>query len=186
MHAALASFAEHGFERASLRDIAGRAGLTHAALLRHFSGKDELLLAALLRIEADEEELAARIADSALPAERILGAVLREEFARPDYQRNWLLLSVAATAQGHPAHRYFMERRARARTRFADGVLVDSSSAAPLSADDKVTLVLAMIDGLRIQGLLDPKTDPLPLLDRFMGLLMAETKAPGARSVGDR
>lgn len=173
VRAALASFAEHGYERASLRDIAARAGLTHAALLRHFSGKDELLVAALVRIEADEEDLAARMARSALPAERILSAVLREEFRQPDYQRNWLLLSVAATADGHPAHDYFVQRRQRARTRFGDGVLVGPADT-PLSADEKVTLMLAMIDGLRIQGLLDPDTDPLPLLDRFMRSLMAE------------
>ena len=53
-----ASFAEHGYERASLRDIAARANVTHAALLRHFARKDELLLAALAQRDADDEELA--------------------------------------------------------------------------------------------------------------------------------
>ena len=43
VRAALASFAEHGYERASLRDIAARANVTHAALLRHFASKDDLL-----------------------------------------------------------------------------------------------------------------------------------------------
>ncbi|MET0861912.1 MAG: helix-turn-helix domain-containing protein, partial [Microbacterium sp.] len=46
IRAASASIAEHGYERASLRDIAARANVTHAALLRHFASKDDLLLAA--------------------------------------------------------------------------------------------------------------------------------------------
>src|SRR5207302_765868 len=58
VRAASASFAEHGYERASLRDIAARANVTHAALLRHFATKDELLLAALAQRDADDSELA--------------------------------------------------------------------------------------------------------------------------------
>ena len=41
VRAASASFAEHGFERASLRDIASRANLTHAALLRQRRGESD-------------------------------------------------------------------------------------------------------------------------------------------------
>lgn len=49
-----------------MQDIAARAGVTHAALLRHFSGKDELLLAALAQREEDEEKLAEQIIQSGL------------------------------------------------------------------------------------------------------------------------
>ncbi|NKY08709.1 helix-turn-helix transcriptional regulator, partial [Cellulomonas hominis] len=59
VRAAVESFATHGYERASLRDIAARAGVTHAAVLRHFAGKDELLIAALAQHEADEQDRAA-------------------------------------------------------------------------------------------------------------------------------
>jgi AcrR family transcriptional regulator len=177
--AALASFAQHGYERASLRDIAARAEITHAALLRHFSGKDELLLAALAQSDADDEILAAQIVASELPAEKILGAVLREEFERPDYQRNWLMLTVAATDPAHPAHAHFVARRARLRTRFTSSILTAAPESNGLSADDRVTLVLAMIDGLRIQTLLDPERASLDLLDEFMRLIGAgEPNAP--------
>ncbi|MFJ4175370.1 TetR/AcrR family transcriptional regulator [Microbacterium sp. NPDC089696] len=171
--AALASFAEHGYERASLRDIAARAGLTHAALLRHFAGKDELLPAALAQREAHEEDLAARIMAAELPGDQILSAVLATEFDDPDYQRNWLALSVAATNPDHPAHAFFTGRRERMRTRFTDGPLPISDSE-HLTADEKVTLVLAMVDGLRIQALLDPSRDALGLLTHFMRIVAAQ------------
>jgi AcrR family transcriptional regulator len=178
VRAALESFAQHGFERASLRDIAARAHVTHAALLRHFAGKDELLLAALAQREEDEERLAARILGSSIAGERVLGAVLRDEFADPDYQRNWMALAVAATDPAHPAHEFFTGRRERMRTRFSDGTLPTSRDSAYLSADEKVTLVLAMIDGLRIQALLDPSREPLGLLEVFMKLVITPAAAP--------
>ncbi|NSL42694.1 helix-turn-helix transcriptional regulator [Streptomyces sp. 8P21H-1] len=168
MRAALASFAEHGYERASLRDIATRAGVTHPALLRHFSGKEELLLAALARRDADDEERANRILASGVPGSLVLGMILADEFADPDYQRHWLVLSIAATDPGHPAHDYFASRGERLRARLRDGTLRMDPDAPGLSADERAVMVLALMDGLRIQALLNPGQAPLRLLEVFM------------------
>lgn len=171
VRAALAGFAEHGYERSSLRDIAARAGVTHAALLRHFATKEDLLLAALAQRDADDEELAHRIMLSKVSAERVLSSVLADEFAHPDHQRNWLAITIAATNPEHPAHDFFMARRARMRKYLNGGRLALGDDDEELSADDKVTLVLAMIDGLRIQALLDPGQPVLALLERFVRLV---------------
>lgn len=171
VRAALASFAEHGYERASLRDIAARAGVTHAALLRHFATKDELLLAALAQRDADDEELAQRILRSKVPAERVLSSVLAEEFAHPEHQRNWLAVTIAATNPEHPAHDFFLARKDRMRREFNHRVVSVMGETSELSADDKVTMVLAMIDGLRIQALLDPGLAVLPLIETFMRMI---------------
>ncbi|WP_433675891.1 TetR/AcrR family transcriptional regulator [Microbacterium gorillae] len=171
VRAALAGFAEHGYERSSLRDIAARAGVTHAALLRHFATKEDLLLAALAQRDADDEELAHRIMLSKVSAERVLSTVLADEFAHPDHQRNWLAITIAATNPEHPAHDFFMARRLRMRKYFNGGRLALGDDDEELSADDKVTLVLAMIDGLRIQALLDPGQPVLALLERFVRLV---------------
>jgi hypothetical protein len=131
-----------------------------------------LLLAALARREEHEEELAARIVESGMSSPGVLSAVLREEFSDPEYQRNWMALAIAATHPDHPAHDFFTGRRERMRTRFHSGTLPTSRDSAYVTADEKVTLVLAMIDGLRIQALLDPSRKPLKLLDIFMGLVV--------------
>lgn len=171
VRAASASIAEHGYERASLRDIAARANVTHAALLRHFASKDELLLAALAQRDEDDEELARRIMGSKVPAEQVLSTVLREEFTHPDQQRNWLAIAVAATNPDHPAHDFFIERRERLRAHLSSGRLGTTRDSEELTADEKVTMVMAMVDGLRIQALLDPQRETLPLLETFMRLI---------------
>ncbi|WP_109524620.1 MULTISPECIES: TetR/AcrR family transcriptional regulator [Nocardia] len=176
IRAALESFAQHGYAKASLRDIAARAEVTHAGILRHFSGKDELLLAALAQREADEEALADRIIQAGARRESILSEVLRDEFGSPDYQRNWMALAIAATDSSHPAHEFFVTRRERMRTRFSGSPLPTSRDSAYLSADEKVTLVLALIDGLRIQSLLDPSRETLRLLEVFMTLVITPTE----------
>lgn len=159
---------------------------THAALLRHFPGKDELLLAALARREADEEEQAARIAEAGLAAPAVLGAVLGEEFGAPEHQRHWLALAVAATNPEHPAHAFFTGRRERMREHFRRDSSATASESIRLSADEKITLVLAMMDGLRMQALLDPSRDVLGLLRTFMELLLDtgadEPSSPSGRT----
>ncbi|QHC58803.1 TetR/AcrR family transcriptional regulator [Rathayibacter sp. VKM Ac-2760] len=171
VRAASASFAEHGFERASLRDIASRANLTHAALLRHFATKDELLLEALRQRDADDIALAERILASEHAPEQVLSSVFAEEFAHPEQQRNWLAITIAATDPGHPAHDFFVQRRDRVRGYFSTTRLAASEDGEEVTADEKITLVLAMIDGLRIQSLLDPGRRALPLLDVFLRLI---------------
>ncbi|MEU4562155.1 TetR family transcriptional regulator [Actinoplanes sp. NPDC023936] len=45
--AARAAFAEMGYARASIREIAQRAGVTHGLVMRHFGSKEQLFLAAM-------------------------------------------------------------------------------------------------------------------------------------------
>lgn len=173
VRAAVSSFAEHGYERASLRDIAARAEVTHAGLLRHFASKDELLVAALAQRDADDEELARQIMQADVLPERVLPSVLEDEFAHPDRQRNWLAITVAATNPAHPAHDFFIARRDKMRQHFSTGRLSTSHDSEELTAGEKVTMVLAMIDGLRIQALMDSSREILPLLETFMRMIMS-------------
>ena len=67
--AARAVFAEHGYEKSTIREIARRAGVTHGLVMLHFSNKERLLLAAgsgpqvlVDRVQGDLDGLPARIA----------------------------------------------------------------------------------------------------------------------------
>lgn len=77
---AVAVFAEHGFQAASTRDIAGRANLTQGLLTYHFATKDELWKAAADRIflELREEVLTPpRPTEKVAPRDRARQAIVR-------------------------------------------------------------------------------------------------------------
>ncbi|MGS2618613.1 TetR family transcriptional regulator [Micromonospora sp. LZ34] len=74
LRAALDLFAEHGYQRTSLRQIADRLRLTKAAILYHFPAKEHLLAALIEPLVGDLE----RLLDSAeaLPTDRARWTVL--------------------------------------------------------------------------------------------------------------
>ncbi|MGC4789192.1 TetR family transcriptional regulator [Micromonospora sp. DT178] len=74
LRAALDLFAEHGYQRTSLRQIAERLRLTKAAILYHFPAKEHLLAALVEPLVADLEALLD--AAEAGPAERARWTVL--------------------------------------------------------------------------------------------------------------
>ncbi|MCX4390621.1 TetR family transcriptional regulator [Micromonospora peucetia] len=74
LRAALDLFAEHGYQRTSLRQIAERLRLTKAAILYHFPAKEHLLAALVEPLVADFEALLD--AAEAGPAERARWTVL--------------------------------------------------------------------------------------------------------------
>jgi hypothetical protein len=57
------------------------------------------------------------------------------------------------------------------RSHLSSGHLGTARDGEELTADEKVTMLLAVIDGLRIQALLDPSRETLPLLETFIRLI---------------
>ncbi|MFJ2211141.1 TetR/AcrR family transcriptional regulator [Streptomyces sp. NPDC101062] len=143
IRAARDSFVEHGHAAASLRDIAKRAGISHAAVLHHFRNKDELLTAVLAQRDDEEWEFAFTEAraragaaarsedggegggegkgdgdgagdDPASPV-RYLAKILLGHQKTPELMRLWAELSAAASRPDHPAHAYFFDRYERVR-----------------------------------------------------------------------
>ncbi|MFD0787511.1 TetR/AcrR family transcriptional regulator, partial [Micromonospora azadirachtae] len=74
LRAALDLFAEHGYQRTSLRQIGERLRLTKAAILYHFPAKEHLLAALVEPLLADLEGLLD--AAEGLPTQRARQAVL--------------------------------------------------------------------------------------------------------------
>ncbi|MEV7043045.1 TetR family transcriptional regulator [Amycolatopsis sp. NPDC051061] len=79
LDAAAKLFAERGFDRTTVRDIAGQAGVNQALLFRYFGSKDALFEAVLAR--DGREQLATT------PPERLFSASLRSMLA-PEGPRN--------------------------------------------------------------------------------------------------
>ncbi|MFE7724159.1 TetR/AcrR family transcriptional regulator, partial [Nocardia rhizosphaerihabitans] len=91
LRAANAAFAEHGYHRTSMADIATAVGITSGALYRHFRTKQELLGSCLrggLDLILDRVDTAC--ADGA-PAEAVLPALVRVSLETRGLARLWQL-----------------------------------------------------------------------------------------------
>ncbi|ATL69727.1 TetR/AcrR family transcriptional regulator [Nocardia terpenica] len=86
-------FAERGYERATVRDIAARAGVNQALLFRYFGNKDELFRAAI----ADQ----GRILIEEGPADALLSRLLGRSLEPSDIAAQGRWLQAALRSSGH-------------------------------------------------------------------------------------
>jgi hypothetical protein len=79
LEAARAAFAERGFAKATIRDVARRAGVTHGLVMRDFPSKEQLFISAV----PGTSDVAANLAGDldGLPGRVARGFVLRMEAA---------------------------------------------------------------------------------------------------------
>ncbi|MGW5645992.1 TetR/AcrR family transcriptional regulator [Saccharopolyspora sp. NPDC003752] len=137
-------FGEIGYAGTSLRELAKRAGITHAGLLRHYASKGDLLFAVLQRMAArDPLDLPD---PAATPDAR--AALLQLADARIANRRRTELdtmLLGEATEQAHPG-RPFIEQRLRAAGGWLEAMYPDRG-------ED----VLAAWDGLQLLSLYLPE-----------------------------
>lgn len=155
---AMSLFGAVGYRGASLREIATRCGISHPGLLHHFPTKQSLLLAVLEhRDEVDGERMPQAGADGVDPL-RYLVELTSRNAERRGIVELFTMLSAEATSAGHPANAYFVARyravvdaveAAYAQAR-ADGMLRDDIDPGAAARG-----LVAMIDGLQIQWLLD-------------------------------
>lgn len=187
-------FSRSGYNSVSLREIAAHAGLTHAGLLHHFPGKEPLLLEVLSR--RDEDDAASLFpgllggdrppaATEARPSaaerlHRLVGVVGRNS-RTPGLVALYAKLSVEASEPGHPARGYFVKRYTLLRAEIGAllGELFDASEP-PVAADPRAVAqqLLALMDGLQTQWLLEPVA--VPMEERVWEFLGTYGLAPGA------
>jgi TetR/AcrR family transcriptional regulator, acrAB operon repressor len=176
-------FHKQGVSRTSLEDIADAAGLTRGAIYWHFKNKAELFEAMTDRMSLPMEEMVERIGDSAvddpLGAVRscALGVLLRVA-TDPQTRRiseicNYKVEYVDEMAQLRARH---VECRTECLAKIEQGFrkakkldLIDASINPRLAAVG----LHALVDGLIVNWLLDPKYLPLakdakPLIDTYI------------------
>jgi AcrR family transcriptional regulator len=169
VEAATALFGEVGYRSASLREIASRCGISHPGLLHHFASK-ELLLQAVLehRDRVDAEGVGFDESRGASTLSRIVALVGRNAQRRAIVEL-FATLSAESAADDHPAHAYFVERyrnvveilaRAYAEAK-EDGVLADG-----IDPEDASRELVALMDGLQVQWLLNPSETDMQRLVR--------------------
>jgi len=166
-------FGDAGFRGVSLADIAARVGISQPGLIHHFRSKEELLIAALERRDAENSgHIEEAFRDSS--AVDALLSLCRHNMEHPEAVRLYAVESAESLESGHPAHEFFLRRYARVRDTVADRVRRDQEQGLlPPEIDpwQFAAGVVALMDGLQVQWLLDPSFDMAAVLalylDRF-------------------
>ncbi len=170
---ALEVFAESGFRGASIREIAARVGMTDTGVLHHFGGKSKLLLEV---VKQKEDEDAGTLRDP------YLRDLVARNGSRPGTVRLFTTLSAESTDPDHPAHEHFVDRYASVRKLVAERLRGETSAGrlpSTIDPDLAARLVIAVMDGLQIQWLLDPSMEMETAYNDFIDHYFAVTTAPG-------
>jgi AcrR family transcriptional regulator len=171
-------FAQRGYDRASLEDVAAAAGLTKGAVYSSFASKDKLFYA--LMSERIGERL--QLATAAVPRESSAGEITREAAAGlaelMGSQADWHLLFIEfwARAVRDPALRKDFARHRRAAraviARFLEQQAARAGVELPAPAEQLAIAVLALSNGIAIEHLADPETVDPTILTPILGLLL--------------
>jgi AcrR family transcriptional regulator len=171
VRAALEVIAERGYRGASLAAVAERVGLTQQGLLHYFPTKEALLVAVLK--ERDQWD--------AVPATQwrvdLLASLVEYNAMRPGIIQTFSALLGESVTEGHPARAYFTERYRRVRESMAAVLRTAYGDRLPngLTPERTAPLLVAVMDGLQYQWLLDPDSVDMPAAFRdFLALLGEE------------
>ena len=179
LDAALEVFASRGFERATLDQVAEAAGLTKGAIYSNFAGKDDLFFAvmseqALRRAEAVRTALAARPDQDGQQAARSIGRLLTEAFTQ---EREWQLVFLdfwGRAVRDEAVLAQFLAHRRTLRAAIGESIQQAwerSPNTSGFTADEVVTLALALSNGLAIEDYIDPGVVAGDLFGRVLGQL---------------
>ena len=165
---ALEVIAREGYRGASVKEIAEAVGLSQAGLLHYFDSKEELFTEVLRkRDELDTATFERQATAAASPLGlRALSAVFIEVVRRnagtPGLVELFSRLSVDAADPNHPAHAYFLTRGESLRACVTSAVRAGQNAGAVDPALDPALfarMLVALVDGMQLQWLLDPDVD---------------------------
>ncbi len=158
LDAALEVFAEGGYRAGSLREVAQRVSMSEAGLLHHFPNKVALLQAVLDRRDEMSRKLVPIEGDDGAALLRGLVRLAAHNASVPGVVELFCTLSAEATSPDHPAHAYFVRRYNYTRdniTRAFASLAAVNRVTAGLTPERAAITLIAMMDGLQVQWLLD-------------------------------
>ena len=174
--AAAEVFSCAGYRKGSLRDVADKVGLSQAGVLHHFPSKEHLLQAVLSWRDGETARLMGEPLPEGIDFLRGLVRAAEHNATKRELVELHVIVSAEGTSAGHPLRDYFTGRYgyvlARTREAFeraaADGQLVPGTDCAGAART-----LIALMDGLQIQWLLNPEdVDMAAELRRYLRLLL--------------
>lgn len=161
--AAKTLFSSQGFRGTSLASIAQRAGLSQPGLLHHFPSKVAVLLAVLEdRDREDGRMSSAHLTRQGIEILEALETLVEHNQTTPELVRLFSVLLGEGLAESHPAHTYMVGRYERIRSRILRNLQRAEEAGEIRSGFDLEALaivVVAVMDGLQFQWLLNPDID---------------------------
>ncbi|MEU6347996.1 TetR/AcrR family transcriptional regulator [Streptomyces sp. NPDC047072] len=170
VRAALEVIAERGYRGASLAAVAERVGLTQQGLLHHFPTKEALLVAVL-----EERDKWDAVPGGTWRVD-LLASLVEYNAMRPAIIQTFSALLGESVTEGHPAREFFTERYLRVRASMAEVLRAEYGDRLPngLTPERTAPLMVAVMDGLQYQWLLDPESVDMPGAFRDFLLLLGE------------
>jgi AcrR family transcriptional regulator len=177
LQAAERHFGEFGYRAVSTAAIANDAQISDPGLLHHFGSKDGLLMALLnRRYSVDAEKLRASERLSGEQLVETLGTIVRENEGKRDEVKLTMVLLGESIPHQHPGHEYFQMRYVRARAMFARHVKElqrRGELSSDLDPEALASVIIAVLDGLQMQWLLDPTVDMSQAASSFLRIFAA-------------
>ncbi|TQL48849.1 TetR family transcriptional regulator [Homoserinimonas aerilata] len=179
-------FGTYGYVAGSLRQIATEVGITPAAITRHFDSKEDLLAEVIRAWTTKSSQALGPSATGLTHFERLI-KLMEFNHAHRGFLELFLTLSTEASNPDHPARRFITERYEQTLTNFMSnlGLAVRSGAAkamTPSEIEAESREVIAMMDGLEIQWLLNPEVDLLGLFASYIRRTLERWRAPALRS----
>jgi AcrR family transcriptional regulator len=158
--AAIAEFADNGYNSGSTQQIAVRAGLSSAQIFYYFPKKEDLLYAVLDHRDTVSDAIAAeRTGEPDDVPETILRIAAVNETI-PGFISLYMILFAESTTPRHPGGEYFRDRYRRLRRIFAEAFAeMEAVGLLRPGVDARYAAMstLAAWDGIQLQWMLEPE-----------------------------
>ncbi|SFS16848.1 transcriptional regulator, TetR family [Microbacterium sp. cf046] len=151
-----------GYRNTSLRGIGRALGVEPAHILYYFDSREELLQKVIEKWDQNTIEV---FGGGPVPSDRTLDLyadAIRYNQRIPGIVHLYLTLAAEAVHPDHTAHAFFVERFRTVRELLRDAISFEQSAGlidSALDADMESRKLIALADGLQLQGLVDPTID---------------------------
>lgn len=191
LKAAMATFGNKGYYNGPLTEIAEQVDMTHAGILHHFGSKDQLLLEVLdYRDRSDVAPLEGQHIPDGADLFRHLVRTAALNATRAGIVQAYAVLSAESVTEDHPARDYFAERYRQLRGEVTQAFEVwcrELGVDEPATIEHAAASILAVMDGLQVQWLLDPEAVDLAEATAFaIDAITSAIVAPTASPLGPR
>lgn len=190
LRAAMTTFGAKGYNKGPLTEIAEQVGMTHAGILHHFGSKNALLLEVLQYRDATD---VAGLPEHHIPdGIELFRHLVRTAFLnaqRAGIVQAYAVLSAESVTDDHPARPFFQQRYTTLRGEVAHAFQVVCEEAGvtePATVNMASASILAVMDGLQIQWLLDPTAVGLAEASEFaIEAIVAQVLSPRSTPLTD-